>query len=252
MASIEIDWAAVQGIGTAVAAIAALAAVWVASQQLSKLTDSNQLLAKSNDAMTQSNLALTRPYVVVDFELRTSMGRAGNLTSSMVNVLIENVGRTPAKNLTMKVDRPFEPSKLPDQAGWEKGVRELNRVMDGKTTIRSLTHVRPLRYYLDEATDIMGGDNPTEWKSWTVSARYYDSDGHEFNETWVLELGYWRLSLALPDPVVRISKVIEGLTYEIKTKKLPTLDFVLPEPARPTRLKVGRPRVRNTALRRPR
>jgi hypothetical protein len=236
-------WTAVQGVGTVLAAVAALIALGIAKSQLGQLIESNRLLAKSNDAMTDSNLSLTRPYVVVDFELMPTVGRSGNTTSSLVNVLIENVGRTPAKNLTMKVDRPFAPHMEPDQPGWKGAIKELNRVMDGETVVKSLTHVKPLRYYLDDAGDIMGGDDPSEWQSWVVTAKYYDADGNEFKEEWTLELGYWRQSLAIPDPLVRIGKVIEGVAYEVKNKRLPSLDFTFPEPRadpKPTR-KMGRP-----------
>lgn len=226
-------WTAVQGVGTLLAAIAALVALGIAKSQLSELTKSNRLLAESNEAMTLSNLALTRPYVVVDFELMPSVGRSGNVSSSLVNVLIENVGRTPAKNLTLKADRPFAPASEPDEPGWKGAIRELNRVMDGETVIKSLTHVKPLRYYLDDAGDIMGGDDASTWPSWTVTARYFDADGHEFNETWTLELGYWRRSLAIPDPLVGIAKGVQGVAYEIRQKRLPQLDFTFPTPERP-------------------
>jgi|GEM_PF-6390635 len=242
-------WTAVQGLGTLTAAVAALVALFIAKSQLSELTRSNKLLAESNDAMTASNLSLTRPYVVVDFELMPTVGRNGNTTSSLVNVLIENVGRTPAKNLTMKVDHPFAPHSEPDQPGWRDAVKELNRVMDGETVIGSLTHVKPLRYYLDDAGDIMGGDDPSEWKSWTVKARYYDASGNEFNEEWTLELGYWRRSLAIPDPLVRIGGMIQGVAYEVKNKKLPSLDFRFPEQPREPRPRIRRPRLRSNVRR---
>lgn len=240
-------WSAVQGVGTVLAAIAALVALFIAKSQLSELIRSNKLLADSNDAMTHSNLSLTRPYVVVDFELMPSVSRTGSISSSLVNVLIENVGRSPAKNLILNVDHPFAPAGQPDQPGWASAISELNRVMNGETVIRSLTHVKPLRYYLDDASDIMGGDDPAEWPSWTVNAKYDDADGNEFNESWTLELGYWRRSLAIADPLVRIGKVIEGVSYEIKNKKMPSLDFEFPPAPRPA---IGRPRLRRLTRRR--
>ena len=210
-------WAAVQGVATLIAAVAALVALFIAKSQLSELIRSNKLLASSNDAMTQSNLALTRPYVVIDFELTPSIGLDGRVNTSSVCVRIENVGRTPAKNLRMKVDHPFAPAEKPDESGWELAVTELNRVMDGQTVIKSLTHIRPLKYYLDEAGDIMGSDDAAE-RPWTVTASYEDSDGHKFEETTTLELRHWRLAMIVTDPLVRISKMVQSVANEIKQK----------------------------------
>jgi hypothetical protein len=164
--------------------------------------------------MTQSNVALTRPYVVVDFDLSPSIGRTGTINTTSVSVLIENVGRTPAKNLRLKVDRPFAPAdSTKGHDGWVKAVAELNRVMNGETVIKSLTHVKPLKYYLDEAGDIMGRDDvPAE--SWTVTATYEDSEGRSFSDEYVLELGHWRYALVITDPLKRIGKMIEGVAYE--------------------------------------
>lgn len=241
-------WAAVQGIGTLVAAVAAIMALSIARSQLSQLTESNNLLAASNEAMTQSNIALTRPYVIVDFDLSPSIGRTGNIHSTTVSVLIQNVGKTPARNVTLKVDKPFAPASGSDEPGWVKAVEELNRVMDGETVIGSLTHVKPLKYYLDEAGDIMGrDDHPAE--RWTVTACYQDGEGRSFMEDHILELGPWRYALVVTDQLKRIGKVIEGLTYEVKTKRLPSLDFTFPEPTPHLQKRVGRPRLKRLGRR---
>lgn len=137
-------WTFVQGIGTVLAAVAAIIALWIARSQLSQLNKSNRLLAESNDAMTQSNLALTRPYVVVDFEFRSSIGRSGDITGTNIAVHIENAGRTPAKNLRLKVEPPFPVPDDPGNPGWKPAVEELNKVMNGETVIRSLTNIRAL------------------------------------------------------------------------------------------------------------
>lgn len=212
-------WTAVQGAGTLLAAVAALVALSIAKSQLSALTRSNELLADSNDAMTRSNAALTRPYVVVDFDFLPEVTRDGNMSGSSILVLVENVGRTPAKNLRLKADPPFPVPNDPSNPGWAPAVEELNRVMNGETVIRSLTHVRNLRYYVDEAKDIMGSDDkPAE--AWTVEATYEDSDGNEYRETFALELSHWRRAIATADPLHRIAKGIQGVAYEIKNKKV--------------------------------
>jgi hypothetical protein len=238
-------WTAVQGVGTFLAALAALVALIIARSQLAELIRSNKLLASSNDAMTHSNVALTRPYVVVDFEFRPSVGRDGNLLGTTIAVLIENAGRTPAKNLRLKVNPPFPLPDDPKNPGWSKAVEELNKAMNGETVIKSLTRVRPLSFYLDEAKDIMGSDEKAAG-SWEVSATYEDAEGHTFSEVSVLELSHWRLGLVTVDPAYRIAKGVQAVAYEVKNKKLPSLDFESP-PA--PRNKIGRPATRRVTKR---
>lgn len=49
---------AAQGIGTALAAVAAIIALVIAGRQLRELTSSNRLLAASNEAMTESSIGI--------------------------------------------------------------------------------------------------------------------------------------------------------------------------------------------------
>lgn len=232
-------WTAVQAVATVIAAVAALIAVIIAGRQLGELIRSNRLLASSNDAMTQSNVALTRPYVVVDFQFRPFMDRSGSVRSTTITVHVENAGRTPAKNLRLHVEPAFPVPHDDEHPGWERGVRELNRVMNGSTVIKTLTPLRSLSYYLAKAEDIMGteGEPASEWK---VTARYEDTAGRTFAEESILELSHWRRAMVTVDPVYRIAKSVQAVAHEVKNKKLPTLDLTLP----PTSPRVGRPRIR--------
>lgn len=210
----EVFWAAVQGIGTILAAMAAILALVIAARQLSELIASNRLLAASNDAMTESNIALSRPFVVVDFEFSTSVTRKGDAFGTAVFVMIRNDGSTPAHNLTMTTDRPFAPASSPDTDGWHKSLADLNRLMNGETVLRSLTNTRPLRYYLDGEELFGVSDEPAP--SWRVEVRYEDSMGREFLDTFALEVEAWRLSAILVDPLERIGKYIDSVAHEVK------------------------------------
>lgn len=238
-------WTAVQGIGTVIAAVAALVALIIAGKQLGELIRSNNLLAASNDAMTRSNVALTRPYVVVDFQFRPFVDREGTVRSTTITVHVENAGRTPAKNLTLKVDPPFPVPQNKKQPAWAEGVAELNKAMNGETVIRSLTPIRPLSYYLDEADDIMGTDE-TPAGHWRVTATYQDAEGRTFSEESVLELSHWRRAMVTVDPMYRIAKGVQAVAYQVKEKKLPSLNFEFPAAPRP---RVAHPRTRATSRR---
>lgn len=238
-------WTAVQGIATLVAAVAALVALFIARSQLSELIRSNKLLASSNDAMTHSNVALTRPYVVVDFQFRPTIDREGAVRGTTIAVHIENAGRTPAKNLRLLVDPPFP---LPDDVknpNWRTAVQELNKVMDGNTTIKSLTHVRPMTFYLDEAGDIMGTEEQSSGE-WKVTATYEDAEGHRFSEESVLELSHWRRAMVTVDPAYRIAKGVQAVAFQVKNQKVPKLDFEFPAAPKP---RIGRPTTRRVIRR---
>lgn len=208
-------WAAVQGIGTVLASIAAIIALVIAGKQLGELIASNRLLAASNDAMTESNIALTRPYVVVDFEFSVSASRNGGSIGTSVFVIIRNEGKTPAHSVTITADHPFASVSEPDTEGWRKSIEDLNRMTDGSTVLRSLTNSRPLKYYLDGVEFFGEADEPAQ--SWTVTVRYEDAAGRWFHERFVLEIEPWRRSLAVADPLARIGKYIDSVAHEVKT-----------------------------------
>lgn len=210
----SVFWAAVQGIGTVLAAVAAIIALVIAGRQLRELISSNRLLAASNEAMTESNIAITRPYVVVDFEFIPSVSRTGSTFGVSVFVTIRNDGRTPAHKLTMTVDRPFAPPTPAETDGWKESISDLNRVTDGSTIIRSLTNTRPLKYYL-AGQEIFSAETE-QAPEWTVDVRYFDSAGREFRESFALEIEPWRRSVAVADPLVRIGKYLDGVAHELK------------------------------------
>ena len=210
-------WAAVQGIGTVIAAVSAIVALLIAGSQLRQLIASNRLLAASNETMAESNIALTRPYVVVDYEFRSSVGRNGGTTGTSVLVVIRNDGRTPAHNITMTADRPFSPTSEPDNEAWRKSLADLNRMTDGTSVLRSLTSSRPLKYYLDDERIFGASDEPAP--AWTVEVAYTDSEGRVFQEAFHLDVEPWRRSLAVADPLLRIGKYIDAVAHEVRDVK---------------------------------
>lgn len=96
--------------------------------------------------MTESNIALTRPYVVVDFEFSVSTSRNGGSIGTSVFVTIRNDGQSPAHNVTIAADHPFVSISEPDTEGRRKSIEDLNRMTDGSAVLRSLTTWRPLKY----------------------------------------------------------------------------------------------------------
>lgn len=211
----EIFWTAVQGTGAILAAIAAIIALVIAGRQLGQLIASNRLLAASNDAMTESNIALNRPFVVVDFEFSSSVSRQGDAFGTAVFVMIRNDGKTPAHNITMTVDHPFAPLSEPNTEGWRKSVDDLNRLMNGRTLLHSLTSTRSLKYYFDGQELFGKEDEPAP--QWRIDVRYEDGEGREFRDSFTLEVEAWRRSVIIVDPLKRIGKYINSVAHEVKT-----------------------------------
>ena len=164
--------------------------------------------------MAESNIALTRPYVVVDYEFRPSLTRTGGTSGTSVFVVIRNDGRTPAHNVTMSVDHPFSPISAPDQEGWSKSIEDLNRMMNGTSVLRSLTSTRPLKHYLDDEALFGVSDEPAP--AWTVTVNYEDGDGRAFEESFHLDVEPWRRSVAIGDPLLRVGKYIDAVAHQLR------------------------------------
>jgi hypothetical protein len=207
-------WAAVQGIGTILASIAALIALVIARGQLRELVSSNKLLAASNEAVTESNIALTRPYVVVDLEFSVTPTRSGDTSGTAVLVEIRNDGKTPAHNITMSVDHPFESLSVPDTEGWRKSLADLNRLTSGASVLKSLTNSRPLKFYLDGEELFGVADEPAP--TWAVQVTYEDASGREFRDEFVLEVEPWRRAIAAPDQLQKVGKYIDAVAHELR------------------------------------
>jgi len=208
-------WAAVQGVGTVLTAVAAVIALVIAGRQLGQLVASNRFLAASNDAMTESNIALIRPYVVVDLELTVMPTRSGDTAGTAVFVVVRNDGKTAAHNITMSTNQPFKPVSNPDNLGWEKSLAHLNRLTDGVTVLRSLTNTRPLKFYLDDESIFGVDDEPGP--VWVVTLHYEDASGREFGDEFALEIEPWRLSLAAAEPLRQMGKYVDAVAHELKT-----------------------------------
>lgn len=193
--------------------------------------------------MTASNVAAIRPYVTVDLDFRPALSRSGGIHEISVAVRIENVGRTPAKDLKLQLNPPFDAEDGgPSRREFVKSIEAPNLLMNGESVIKTLTPRRPMIYPVGDSASAMGSEESTPGE-WAVEASYEDAEGREFRDTFTLALAPWRLALVNVDPLQRAAKNIEGVAYEIKNKRLPSLDFEFPKPTRPRN---SRPRVRRS------
>lgn len=215
------DWAPTaeewQAFWAMLGVVAALLLLYVAWKQLSGLAESNLQLARSNELLTESNKALSRPLVVVEYEFRVQSRRnyASPNGSSTIFVVIRNVGQTPARDLFLTVDPPFESTS---DAISEKALGFLANQFSGTVPIRMLTPGQKLMYALDEAATAVGNEDlPDEYQ---ILARFTDVAGtEEFEEEFVLQMSPWALSVADQDPLRRISRDIQFVSETLKSQQ---------------------------------
>ena len=195
------------GISGALAVAAAGVALFFAGRQLSELI-------RSNNELAASNANLMRPFVVVDLKLQKHSLKPGSgNTQASAFVLVQNIGRTPAKNLTLSVDPPFESTV---ETLEEMMLPSLNETFSGKP-VRMLTAARPMKFLLDRVSDALKA--PSLPQSYTVVARYSDIGGtNTYEETFELEMGPWALTVSEEEPLARLSKDLQAVADAIKVK----------------------------------
>lgn len=246
------EWQAVWALAAALLAGLLLFIAW---KQLHGLSESNRRLAESNTLLAESNRALSRPTIVVEFAFERTAWR--NYTSSSnestVFVVVQNVGASPAIDVTLHVSPVFEAT---DKKLTELGLDALNELFAGGTPIRMIAPGQKLKYILDSAKDAMqDAALPAEY---TVAAVYTDIERTgNYAEEFILQMSPWGMSVAEVDPAKQISKDIQFISENLRSAQrgLPALISTVRQLKRsaevqrqPTR---QRPRFRAVTRRRP-
>lgn len=207
------EWQAVWAFAAVASAVLLLYVAW---RQLSGLAESNHQLAESNRLLTESNKALSRPVVSVEYSLERHASRdyTNSQNESTAFVLVRNVGTTPARDITLKVDPPFESTSDAISAD---ALHFLNEMFSGDRTIRMLAPGHSLKYVLDSAKEAVGNDElPPEY---TVKAVYQDlAQTEHFEDVFVLQMSPWAMSVAEVDPMKRISKDIQFISQSLRDR----------------------------------
>lgn len=225
--------------------------LYVAWKQLHGLSESNSRLAESNTLLAESNRALSRPTVVVEFAFERIAWRNFNNApnESNVYVLVQNVGASPAIDLTLGVSPSFDAT---DKKLSAEGLRALNGLFDGATKIRMIAPGQQLKYILDSAKDALNNqDLPAEY---VVSATYTDIErSSEYSESFILQMAPWAMSIAEVNAAKQISKDIQFVSENLRSTQrgLPSLASSIrrlePTDKPGRRFSVKRPRVRGVS-----
>jgi hypothetical protein len=171
------------------------------------------LLAESNRALTQSNLDLSRPRVVVEIELqRMEMEDHRASFFSGLNIVVSNGGVGPAANVRLTFAPLPESYPMPPV---------LQGLLSGEVPITSLLPGQSFRYVLDQFPQgkAFKPEEMTHHK-YSVSTRYSDNAGtHSFEESFELNIEHMLFAIFGSDPVRRLSKDVQALGTIVKSKK---------------------------------
>ena len=205
------EWQAFWGLLSVAATVLLIVIAW---RQLRGLAMSNSALAESNDLLAASNKALSRPVIVVEFRLQTTPSRdyANTRATSVIFILVKNVGPTAARDIHLKVTPPFEVANTAIHQAAQDFVRER---FSGEEPIRMLTPGQELKYLLDTAEAALGNESlPSEYE---VEATYTDISGTDrITETFFLSTEAWAFAISEDDPMARISKDIQFVSDNLE------------------------------------
>ncbi len=187
----EPNWADIAGvIAAAVEALAVVGALIFAARQLSLTRKSREdEAAEASEALK----ARMRPYVVVHLE--------GAIVSGVVNIVVENLGRTPAFGITFEVDPPIDGSvRFPEN---------LSVLADG---IPVLAPSQRLVFIFDWVFD----RDESLPMTWSARTAYLGSDGATFAEMQVLDMEHlWGIEQLQRKDMHDVAKELEKIRKEL-------------------------------------
>lgn len=205
------EWQAWWGFAGVLVAGILLYAAW---KQLSGLAESNRELKRSNEILAESNKALSRPVVIVEYllERHTQRDYSSSRANSTVYVVIRNVGPSPARDVVFNGSPQFQRA---GNSVSDASIEYLNELFSGERAIKMITPGQVLKYALDDARDALGSDVvPREY---AVQVSYTDLQRTEdFVDEFVLQMSHWGPSVAEDAPMKRISKDIQFLSQTLR------------------------------------
>lgn len=207
-----------QAIATWVYVVITFFLLLVAWFQLRGLSQSNKLVAESNQQLAASNKALVRPYVVVDFGFkRHHRLDPDNPMSASLTIEVSNIGRTSAQEIRVVTSPTLNASLTTiagDKPASERQLAKLREIFDGEKSIRSLTPGRTITYVLDRLPDAMTTkDIP---KGYDLAVSYRDVEGEVFEESYRMDFEGWEVAVGWGEDIGRISKDLQALNETMK------------------------------------
>ena len=205
------EWQALAGVlGVIVASVAIGFTLW----QLRLSREANQLAASAAERAAKAAEDEARPYVSVSLALQAIAPADPTATpdTGLVYVQAASIGRVPARNVTFKVDPPFETSGRGKPAGSTDPVQKtLDTVFGGSFEIGMLGTGPALSYLLDFASNAMD-PNSARPKRYAVTASYSSPDlTATYSEVSLLDLSALGVTIIEIDPLETIARQLRRL-----------------------------------------
>lgn len=189
---------------SALAAVMALllgaAAAGVALLQLRQSRAQLSLSANADMRAAEAAESEARPYVSVrlDLQMRAASDPTTENGEGLVFVVVESVGRTPARDIALSVDPPFASSGRgrPDD-GSDPALEALQYVFSGEVSVSMLSARQQLRYLLDFAAEALGSESLPQ--RYEIKASYGDAElSRRYEETHIIDFKPWAMTIAQP------------------------------------------------------
>ncbi|MCR2761921.1 hypothetical protein NQ152_00185 [Microbacterium sp. zg.B48] len=212
-----------QAIASMLTLAVAIAGVFFALRQLRQGSHQLKLAAEANVRAAEAAEAEARPYVSIRLDLR-SLPPADPKTSGggegLVFIVVESVGRTPAREISFTVSPAFVTSGRGKPAdGTDPVADTLTAMFSGKPVIGMLSAGQSLDYMLDFAKEAL--DSTTGGpQHYDVTASYWDATReHHYSEPHILDLTPWAHSIMTAKPIDVIARQMRRLNQNLEASK---------------------------------
>lgn len=212
------EWSALASFLTLLLGI--IAAV-MALRQLRQGAAQLAISARADERAAEAAESEARPYVTVRFDLE--MLPAGDPKNAngegLLFVVIESVGRTPARNIALAVTPAFETSgRGRPSDGSDPALEALQHIFSGEPSISMLSTGQQLRYLLDFTSEAMG--SATLPQRYEVEATYSDATlARSYEEFHVLDMKPWAMTIARPESIDVIARQLRRMNEKMEGRR---------------------------------
>ncbi|WP_156172610.1 hypothetical protein, partial [Microbacterium sp. Ag1] len=167
--------------------LVALAFAWF---QIRQVESSNRQLIRANDLARDANLELSRPRVLVflDADRQVRKERSAD-TEGVMHIAVKNIGSSPALNVRLSVDVPFQSMEEFFITGMmDQHLDGINAIFDGSVSFPSLRpNSNSYVWFLGRLPQLF--DAPANVaRRYEVTATYDSTAGQTYTETMILDI----------------------------------------------------------------
>ncbi|KIP51850.1 hypothetical protein [Leucobacter komagatae] len=214
------EWTAFWSFATLLTAITA---AWFALHQLFAMRTANTEAANAARDASDASRAVVRPYLDIRFEFIPSIPGNPQSTPSagFTAVVIENLGKTAAKNIRLTSRPLFQSSGVGRTGDKDKALEWIQEKFSGSFVFEHLSPGKKLSYVLDLTKEQMDLERGLPQR-YDVDAEYWDINSVEkYVETHVLDAAPWHLSRVDAEPLAVIARQMRTMNnYERTAQRL--------------------------------